>query len=63
MANQKKNQLKNNKGFTLLEYAMGAAVIATIVWGAMSVLGQNMSNFFGDLGNWVEERGTSISSQ
>lgn len=60
MEKSKCNRKKNNSGFTLLEYALGAALIAGIIWGSMSVLGQSMCGFFGDLGDWVERRGAGI---
>ena len=60
MERSKNNRRKNNAGFTLLEYALGAALIAGIIWVSMSALGQSMSGFFGDLGQWVEDRGEGI---
>lgn len=57
----KKTQLiriikKEERGYTLLEYCAGAAVIAGIVWTGLSALGGSLNTFLGNLGTWVETR-------
>lgn len=46
----------NEKGFTLLEYCAGAAVLVTLVYGAFNALGGNLQGFFQALGEWVANR-------
>lgn len=54
---RKINQLNENSrqssGFTLLEYAAGAAVIGGIVLLCMQTLGTGFTDFFGQLSGWV----------
>ena len=51
---------RREKGYTLLEYCAGAAIIAGIVWGAMNLLGNNLSGFLTGLGNWVNDRTSNL---
>lgn len=51
---------KREQGFALLEYCAGAAIVAGIVWGAMQVLGTNLSNFLTALGAWAQDRAGDI---
>lgn len=53
---------RNNKelGFTLLEYCAGAAVIAGVIWVAMSTLGNNLGDLLTALGEWATQRATEI---
>ena len=50
------------KGFTLLEYCAGAAVLLTIVWTALTTLGGNMSTFLGAVGSWASGEASKIST-
>lgn len=43
----------NQKGFTLLEYAAGAAVLIGVVYGAMGAFGGGLNDFYVGLGNWA----------
>lgn len=54
---------KNQKGFTLLEYCAGAAVIAGIVYGGLNIMGNQMSGFFTGLGTWIGTRASSFATQ
>ena len=47
-------------GYTLLEYCAGAAVIAGIVFGALTALGGNLENLLQALGTWADNRATDI---
>jgi len=51
---------KSEKGFTLLEYCAGAAVIAGIVFGALTALGTNLEDLLTALGEWANNRATDI---
>lgn len=54
MENQK-NQ-KNQKGYTLLEYCAGAAIIGGILWTALNALGGDLSALLGAVGGWANAR-------
>ena len=54
-------RFKDQRGYTLLEYCAGAAIIAGVVWGALNMLGGNMASFLNALGGWVSDRTTAIS--
>ena len=52
----------NEKGFTLLEYCAGAAVLLTIVWAALTALGTNMSTFLNAVGSWASSQAGKIDT-
>ena len=54
------NKNKKQKGFTLLEYAAGAVIILTVVYGGLNLMGTGLSTFFGDIGSWASGKGSSI---
>ena len=51
----------SEKGFTLLEYCAGAAVLLTIVWAALTALGTNMSTFLNAVGTWATTQAGEIN--
>ena len=51
---------KTIKGFTLLEYAAGAAVILTVVMVGLNAMGGNLSTFFTNLGTWATNAGSGF---
>jgi Flp pilus assembly pilin Flp len=51
------------RGYTLLEYCAGAAIIAGILWTALNALGGNLSNLLNAVGAWATRRSGEISSQ
>lgn len=53
---------KAQKGFTLLEYAAGAAVIAGVAYGALSAFGSGLDTFYRGLGEWASGLTVSASS-
>ncbi len=52
----------DERGFTLLEYVAGAAVILTTVWAAMSLTGNSMADLLTSIQNWLGRRATAIDS-
>ena len=46
-------QNRREQGLTLLEYAVGAAVLAGIVVGAMTTFGQGLQTYFQNLNEWM----------
>ncbi len=51
-----KKQRKNERGYTLLEYCAGAAIIASILWTALNSLGGDLSALLGAVGGWANAR-------
>lgn len=41
----------NDRGATVVEYALLVALIALVVIGAITIFGQQLSDFFGGLGD------------
>jgi Flp pilus assembly pilin Flp len=52
---KKMREKKNNrqKGYTLLEYCAGAAIIVTVLYTALNGLGDQLSSFLGNIGTWA----------
>ncbi len=46
---------KNEEGFTLLEYAAGAAVLLGIVVASLNIMGGQLGGFFEGVGNWAAD--------
>jgi len=44
---------KKEKGYTLLEYVAGAAVIGGILIGALQLFGNGLRTGLGNLGQWA----------
>jgi hypothetical protein len=57
----KKNRT-SEKGYTLLEYCAGAAIIAGILWTALNALGGNLSDLLAAVGQWAQRRSAGISN-
>lgn len=53
---------REERGFTLLEYCAGAAVIAGIIFAALQTMGTNLSAYLGAIGSWATRRAADISS-
>jgi hypothetical protein len=47
---------KRERGYTLLEYCAGAAIIASILWTALNSLGGDLSSLLGAVGGWANAR-------
>ncbi len=56
-----KRERKNQKGYTLLEYCAGAALIAGIIWVALNAMGQNITTLLNAIGQWAANRATGIN--
>jgi len=50
-------------GYTLLEYCAGAAIIAGVLWGALTVMGENLTTLLESIGTWATNRAGEISAQ
>ena len=49
----KTSKNKQEKGYTLLEYCAGAAIIVTVLYTALNGLGDQLSTFLGNIGTWA----------
>ncbi len=48
------------KGFTLLEYCAGAAVLAAIVYGGVTAMGGGVDRLVRQIGIWADARTTQM---
>jgi hypothetical protein len=57
-------KVRNNKekGYTLLEYCAGAAIIAGILWVALNNLGTDLGQLLAAVGGWADERTGGIGN-
>ena len=53
---------KNERGYTLLEYCAGAAIIAGVLWGALTYLGSNLDGLIRGVGDWASARTSEINT-
>jgi hypothetical protein len=49
----RRSKNKAEKGYTLLEYCAGAAIIVTVLYTALNGLGDQLSSFLGNIGTWA----------
>ena len=50
------------RGYTLLEYAAGAALIAIIVGVTISAIGNGFENLGNSIGAWATREGTELEA-
>jgi Flp pilus assembly pilin Flp len=62
MKDKQTKQHSRERGYTLLEYCAGAAIIAGILWTALNALGGNLSDLLGAVGDWAQRRATGIAN-
>lgn len=53
---------RKERGYTLLEYCAGAAVLAGVVYGGLQFFGSSLAEFFNGLGRWVSSQSVDSSS-
>ena len=53
---------RSERGYTLLEYCAGAALIVGVIWVALSALGTNLETLLGDVGTWATNRSTEMTN-
>ena len=56
-----RRNLRGQRGYTLLEYCAGAAIIAGILWTALNALGGNLSDLLDAVGQWAQRRSAGIT--
>ena len=54
--------MKKKKGYALLEYCAGAALVAIILWGALQTMGNNLSGLLNSIGSWAATRASEVQS-
>lgn len=58
----KRRSVKDERAYTLLEYCAGAAVVLTIIWGALTAMGGNLADMLDSIGSWATKQATEISA-
>ena len=58
-----KKIIKQERGYALLEYSAGAAIVATVLWLAMGNLGNGVSGMLNSIGTWAEGQAIVIDGQ
>lgn len=61
MTNKKTVLRREQRGYTLLEYCAGAAIIAGILWGALNTLGGNLNTLLEGIGTWATQRADDLN--
>ena len=51
------------RGYTLLEYCAGAAVLLLVVYGALDAMGQNVDSLLRTIGDWAVQKNDDIRQQ
>jgi hypothetical protein len=56
---------KSNRehGYSMLEYAAGAAIILAILYGAMNLLEGGVTNLFSSISDWATSHGDHLRNQ
>ena len=52
--------VNRQRGYTLLEYCAGAAIITGILWVALNGMGNNLATLLQRVGLWATARSTAI---
>lgn len=45
---------KNEKGYTLLEYCAGAAIVLGVLYGTLTTVSGSLSKFLTKVGTWAD---------
>jgi len=51
------------RGYSMLEYAAGAAIILAILYGAMNLLEGGVTNLFSSISEWATSHGDHLRNQ
>lgn len=50
-------------GYSMLEYAAGAAIILAILYGAMTILEGGITNLFQSISDWATSHATDLNNK
>ncbi|MCB0329630.1 MAG: hypothetical protein KDD70_08200 [Bdellovibrionales bacterium] len=53
---------RNQSGYALLEYCAGAAIVAGILWAALSTFGNSVGGLFDALSSWTNARTSEVQT-
>ena len=53
-------KVNQERGYTLLEYCAGAAIITGILWTSLSALGGNLNTLLTAVGGWATTRAGEV---
>lgn len=53
---------RRQRGYTLLEYCAGAAIIATVMGTALNAMGTNFTKFTTAINDWAGTKATALKS-
>jgi hypothetical protein len=56
----KQQKMTTQRGYTLLEYCAGAAIIAGILWTGLNSLGGDLANLLNAVGEWAKNRSEAV---
>ena len=54
---------KNEKGYTLLEYCAGAAVVVSVLYTALNGMGTKVAGFMDNIGGWASKQAAKIETK
>ena len=53
---------RRQRGYALLEYCAGAAIIASVLWVSLNHLGESLSGILEGVATWAETRAADIGT-
>lgn len=56
-----KQDRRKQKGYTLLEYAAGAAILMGILFTGLNAMGTGVQGLLTEIGNWAGQRKSDLS--
>jgi hypothetical protein len=59
----KKGSNRRQRGYTLLEYCAGAAIIAGVLWTALGKMGSNVGSLIESVGTWAVARQSQFAGK
>lgn len=57
-----KRDRRNQKGYTLLEYAAGAAILMGILFTGLNAMGSGVQGLLSEIGTWAGQRKSDLSA-
>ena len=57
---KRKQSYKKQKGYTLLEYAAGATVLMSLLYGGLNAMGNGIQDLMAGIGTWAAQQDASL---